>query len=74
MLYLIELAIMKLDSNIKFIYALDNIDYDENGKVIDKAFRLAYFKVVNRMSEYCYNKRLCCKASEAATLLQHSLL
>ena len=49
-------SIMKPDSNIKFIYALDNIDYDENGKVIDKASRLAYFKVIDRMSDYCYDK------------------
>lgn len=49
-------AIVKENSNIQFVYALDNIGYDENGNVIDNASRKAYFSLLGKMAEYCYEK------------------
>lgn len=49
-------AIVKENSNIQFIYALDNIGYNKNGEVIDNASRKAYFSMLEKMAEYCYEK------------------
>ena len=46
--------IIKDGKDFKVIYALDNINEDENGEIIDSASRKAYFNLINKMNEYCY--------------------
>lgn len=41
-------------NQIKFVYACDNINYDENGQILDSASRNAYFGLINNLSEFCY--------------------
>ena len=47
--------LVKNNVDMKFLYALDNLAKDEDGKVIDKASRAAYFKVLEQMGNHCYN-------------------
>lgn len=47
--------LVKNNVDMKFLYALDNLSKDEDGKVIDKASRSAYFKVLEQMGNHCYN-------------------
>ena len=47
--------LVKNNVDMKFLYALDNLSKDEDGKVIDKASRAAYFKVLEHMGNHCYN-------------------
>ena len=44
--------------DVQIVYAMDNINFDENGEVIDKASRGNYFKIVSEMSNFCYKKFL----------------
>lgn len=46
------------ENEIQIVYAMDNINLNENGEPIDNASRMKYFKVIEEMEEYCYDKFL----------------